>query len=273
MSKEFNRQANFYDSKYESNQVGLFGFPDLKIVDLKRDIHGQKILSVGGGTGADIKFLATTNEVYLLDGSIRAVEQARLHNIMAEVADVEAKLNFVDDSFDIVVLKDVLEHVYDPFNLLLEARRVLKDHGRIILSLPNHFYLPFRLRILFGGNLIWKSLLHDHKRDFEEWNYMHIRFFTWHGVKKMLKLASLKVDRAFWDFGTLAHYSDPEMYEYAFKLNNKKVTNKRQWLMYKVLFPAYKIFNFVLPKKLRGFIVGICPGLLCAGFYLKLKKI
>ncbi|MCX6785219.1 MAG: class I SAM-dependent methyltransferase [Candidatus Komeilibacteria bacterium] len=227
---------------------------------------------MGGGNSADLWFLAKSNEVYALDASSVGVEQAREHNIKAEFDNVEEALPFAADFFDIVVLKDILEHIYNPFELLQEAKRIVKPSGYIIISLPNHFYLPFRLKILFGQNLIWKTLMHNHKKDFAEWNYMHVRFFTWSGVKKMIKAAGLKITKTYWDFGTLAHYSDPLMYEYAFKANNKKITTRQQQLMYKVLLPAYKIFNLICPRAFRKWLVSLCPGLLCAGFYLRVEK-
>jgi SAM-dependent methyltransferase len=271
-SNAFKKQQSFYDAGYKDLGTTESGFPDLKIVDLDQNINGKRILSVGGGNGSDIWYLAEANEVYLLDSSAVAVKQANENKVQAKVFDVGEGLDFNGNFFDIVVLKDILEHIYDPLALLKEARRVLKNDGYIVVSLPNHFYLPFRLKILFGGNLIWKSLMHNHKKDFEEWNYMHIRFFTWAGVKKMFNSADLKIKKGYWDFGELAHYSDPDMYERAFKINNKKIENRRQWLFYKVFLPLYKIFNILFPKKIRAALVSFCPGLLCAGFYLKLFK-
>jgi len=271
MSSEYNEQQKFYDAGYQDVQLGDKGFPDLKIVGNVL-VTGKKILSIGGGNGADVLFLTTNNSVFLLDGSPVAVEQAKARGIDARVADVEKVLPFTDYFFDVVIVKDILEHIYNPISLLLEAKRIVKKDGYIILSLPNHFYFPFRLRIFFGGNMIWKSFMHNHKKNFEEWNYMHIRFFTWRGVKKMLKYTDLEIKKAYWDFGTLAHYSDPEMYHQAFIMNNKKIENRRQWFVYKFLFPLYKVFNLILPPRIRSLITGLAPGLLCAGFYLKIVK-
>jgi len=268
----FEQQSSFYDHGYGEQHMGDMGFPDLKIVDGNTSVSGKKILNIGGGNSADLWFLAGKNSVHVLDGSEVAVEQAAKRGLHAQVSDVSKRLPLEDGYFDIVVLKDILEHVYESMHLLKEAKRVTKKEGVIIISLPNHFYLPFRFRVLFGGNVIWKSLMHNHKLYFEEWNYMHIRFFTWTGVKKMLQTADLKIEKAYWDFGTLAHYSDPLMYENAFRMNNKKILSKRQWILYKLMLPGYKVFNIVFPKWIRAKIVSLAPGLLCAGFYLKVKK-
>jgi len=44
---------------------------------------------------------------------------------------------FPDDYFDVVTMWDVIEHLYDPFETLIEIRRVLKPGGKLIISTPN----------------------------------------------------------------------------------------------------------------------------------------
>jgi SAM-dependent methyltransferase len=51
------------------------------------------------------------------------------------VADAQA-LPFADASFDNIVLFDVLHHIEQPLRFLTEARRVLRDGGRIIMVEP-----------------------------------------------------------------------------------------------------------------------------------------
>ena len=263
-------QGETYDKQYENLVFDEQGLPDLKIVDFNEKLAGKKILSIGSGVGADLWYLTKRNDVNALDSSKVAVEMAKKHNIKANVADVSKKLPFKDKEFDVVVLKDILEHLLDPKFLLLEAKRILKSNGYIIISLPNHFWWWFRLRILFGNNLIWKSLQHDHSKDFEEWDYMHVRFFTWKGVKKLLKKTKLKIVKEYWDIGTWAHYSDPEMFYRVLK--NKKVKSTQAKIFLLVLYPIYQVVNFIFPKQLRAEFVKLKPGLLCAGFYLKVKK-
>ena len=63
-------------------------------------------------------------------------------------------LPFGDDSFDVVTALDVLEHLDNPHAALSELIRVARK--TVIVSLPNMYYIEFRLRFLAGGGLSGK---------------------------------------------------------------------------------------------------------------------
>jgi SAM-dependent methyltransferase len=255
-----------YDGAYagEGHSTGTF---DWKILD-GLDAKGLKILTLGGGDGADLWDAAAQHEVTLLDGSASGVESAQAHGIKAMLADLEQPLPFADEAFDVVVCKDLLEHLVSPIRLLQEIRRVLKKGGRFVVSVPNHFYLPFRLKMLFGGNMIWKTFFHDHTQRYDEWDYMHLRFFTYQGFDKFLALGGFKPQKRYLDFGTLAHYTDPEAFHLHMmaKFKDRPKTSKSKIYFYG-LRPAYRAFDFVLPRPARSALTAMAPGVLCAGFY------
>lgn len=240
---------------------------DWKILD-GLNTPGLKILSLGGGDGADLWHAAQDHEITVLDGSLSGVDSASRHGLKAMQVDLEKPLPFLDNSFDVVVCKDLLEHLVSPIALAREARRVLKPDGRFVVSVPNHFYLPFRARILFGGSLVWKSLFHDHTKLYREWDYMHLRFFTYRGFEEFLKLTGFVPTKRYFDFGTLAHYTDPEAFHrhLTAKYTNRPLTSKAKFYFYG-LRPAYRIFDVILPRRLRATVVSAAPSLLCAGFY------
>jgi SAM-dependent methyltransferase len=72
-----------------------------------------------------------------IDVSPEAVEAAKRHGREVLLADVDERLPFEDESFDGVVLKDVLEHVHDPVRLVRDSRRVLRPGGRVFASSPD----------------------------------------------------------------------------------------------------------------------------------------
>lgn len=50
--------------------------------------------------------------------------------------DLNGKLPFNDNSFDTIILSDVIEHLNNPLNTLCEVKRVIRNGGKIILNYP-----------------------------------------------------------------------------------------------------------------------------------------
>ena len=98
--------------------------------------NGINILDVGG---RDINpnqdrsyremFKNVVNEYYIAD----IQEGANVTHVMTG----EYELPFDDDSIDLVVSGQTLEHVKNPFRLTIEMARVLKPGGYIILIAPS----------------------------------------------------------------------------------------------------------------------------------------
>jgi SAM-dependent methyltransferase len=55
----------------------------------------------------------------------------------------KGKLPFDEGSFDSATVLDVLEHVYDQVELLVELNRVLKDGGRLVVTVPGRHLFSF----------------------------------------------------------------------------------------------------------------------------------
>ena len=68
--------------------------------------------------------------------------------------DVDSEdLPFDSESFDLVVLSEVMEHLRFPQKALREVARVLRPAGRLIGSVPNAFRLRNRLKFIIGKPL------------------------------------------------------------------------------------------------------------------------
>jgi SAM-dependent methyltransferase len=52
------------------------------------------------------------------------------------LCDLDAPLPLPGDSFDTVILSDVLEHLYDPRQVISEIRRLLRPGGKLLMSAP-----------------------------------------------------------------------------------------------------------------------------------------
>lgn len=248
-----------------------YGIPDRKIT-LGHATAGQRILSVGCGAGADIWYLAGNNFVAGLDFVASGLRVALRHGVAGVVGDLNLHpaLPFQDQSFDLVICKDILEHLLQPLAILEEVRRVLRLGGRVVISVPNHFQIAMRLRILLGCGIIYRSLIDGHNSIYDEWNYMHVRFFTYRGFRSFLKVAGFCAEKWFWDFGNLSHYHDPDMWmePQLWKLSHGKAISPRGRIGLYLIRPIWRLLNLVFPRWLRSAIVSLAPGLLCGVFYV-----
>jgi SAM-dependent methyltransferase len=258
MSKQ---QKEDYDRFFVEDKSLSIELPDYKITGDKKLVD-RNILVLGVGTGRDVRYLASKNEVWGVDISEKGLNIARKNSIKGLKQDVNKPLKGIPEKyFDIVVAKDILEHLEDPMGLMLQIKKLLKKRGFIVINIPNHFYLPMRLRILFGKNIIWKSFGHDHTILFDEWDYMHKSFFTWKGFNKFLDDAGFKVTKSYLDLGTLGYYDNPEWVE----IYIKEKYHSFYLHIYRI---TMGLFNIFLPVFIRRAIAEISPGLFCGSFYV-----
>lgn len=142
---------------------------------------GQNVLDIGCGDGlllgALIKKGVSASGV---DLSEEAVKKCKEKGFSSSVVDVSSEaLPFKDNTFDTVVMLDVLEHVYVPGDLLEEAKRVSRKY--IIIGVPNFSSLPARLQVAFG------RVPENNKP-----NKGHIYWFNYDVLMEMLRSHKLK---------------------------------------------------------------------------------
>lgn len=99
-------------------------------------------------------------------------------------ANADDALPFRDNSFDVVSGIAILEHIFDPYFLVEEIKRILKNEGIFILLVPNIAYIKHRIRLLFGrlpatsAFLNWKLA---------GWDGGHLHYFTKASIYKLLE--------------------------------------------------------------------------------------
>lgn len=112
----------------------------------------EKVLDVGGYRGELGDLLPNSIRYYVLDFDKKALEEARKKGAITR------KINFdqevikwpKEEPFDIVVATEVFEHLKDPARHLVEIKKLLKDDGILLVSLPNENMFYHRLVSLFG---------------------------------------------------------------------------------------------------------------------------
>jgi ubiquinone/menaquinone biosynthesis C-methylase UbiE len=178
---------------YDSVKVDLSPY-QVESINKIFDSHGKKVLDLGCGDGRIGAAFLKDHDIYGIDFSEKAVEEARKKGIKAQVGDVASGLPYGDGEFDIVLITHMLEHVFDPLGLLVEAKRVLKPGGSMLCFLPNGANFLNRLLFLFSGDFIdYTGRMNILNPAFPFTG--HIRIISPSLMKKMLTYLNMKVTR------------------------------------------------------------------------------
>jgi len=113
---------------------------------------GVLILDVGCGIGAYIeKFRELGAREFGVDADAEKLGEAHdQKNLVYLAAAASEALPFADESFHVVLLHEVIEHVSDDRATIWEAHRVLKRNGRVLVFAPNRWY-PFETHGAYLG--------------------------------------------------------------------------------------------------------------------------
>lgn len=109
-----------------------------------------KVLDIGCGDG-DYAYHLQKIGFDVLAGDMDANRFKYKDKVKFEKCNVTEKLPFGDNSFDFIVLAEVIEHLKNPYAVIKELNRILKQGGKLILSTPNILNLKSRVRFLVEG--------------------------------------------------------------------------------------------------------------------------
>lgn len=115
------------------------------------ETKGSKLLDIGCGSGEIGKHYSDLGfQVVGVDFSDVAIDLSKKLGLNAMVMDVDKGLEFDDNSFDIILAGDVMEHVFDPIYVISEINRVLKPNGSFYATIPHDVHWKVRIKTLFG---------------------------------------------------------------------------------------------------------------------------
>lgn len=135
-------ESDDYISHTDGNR-SLFemGYQFIKNIALKNKLNlinsfGEKgnILDIGAGTG---DFLVMANKSGWQTTGIEPSEKAKSIAIKKGVPFAGNTSDLAENSFDVITMWHVLEHVPDPKAQIKELKRLLKPNGTIVIAVPN----------------------------------------------------------------------------------------------------------------------------------------
>ena len=99
-----------------------------------------KILDIGSGEGGTSEVLSEDNFVTSFDmNKIRLLRQQNSFSDINLLCGSSSSLPFKNNSFDLIILQDVMEHLDNREKLINNIYNLLNDNGIIYLSTPNKF--------------------------------------------------------------------------------------------------------------------------------------
>lgn len=129
----------------------------------------EVVLDVGCSTGYFSTSLENDNTMVAIDIHLfeqwKTVKSRCLSFVLASAT----HLPFADNTFDKVVISELLEHVERPVSVLKEVQRVLKPNGLVVISSPNKGLLCLNLLL---DPAYWLFKRHRHFSFNELMNYL-----------------------------------------------------------------------------------------------------
>lgn len=152
-------------------------------------------------------------------------------------------LNTREQEFDYIIFADVLEHLYNPDKVLQACERVLKENGRIFVSIPN-----------ISHNSIIVNLINDQFKynSVGLLDNTHIKFFTYYSFIELVKSLGYEANNVFATYSEVGEneisskYDDVEL-DVQKALKNRALGRVYQYIFeigrHKEIEPNYEIKN------------------------------
>ncbi|NYZ75475.1 class I SAM-dependent methyltransferase [Candidatus Micrarchaeota archaeon] len=162
------------------------------------DVTNPKILDAGCGDGVMTRYLTSIRGAKITGLDYNELRLKRARKLLPAVRFVKGdllKMPFKTNSFDVVFLHHVLEHIKEDEKVLREIRRILRSGGYLLLGVPHEGGVIGRLRNNYVQPQIMKST-------------DHVQFYTPESLAaKIRSIKGFELERIEWIGGVLIpHY-------------------------------------------------------------------
>ncbi len=149
IKKRYAKSAMNYDEMSMNDKYNAYKIMSLWALENIGE-KKAKILDLGCGTGlSSIEFFKGGHRVIGVDISKEMLKKAEKYPFEKLICqDIEDSLDFKDNTFDVVMLIGVIEFIRSPLQLFKNIRKILKDEGIFLITvprkLPDSTKLPFK---------------------------------------------------------------------------------------------------------------------------------
>lgn len=223
-----------YDDFYQQHDAAwrMLGakYKAQHIINICRGYNFDTVLEVGAGDGSILKFLSETNfapafdAVEISNSGVEQIKAAGINNLRSVQEFDGYRLPFADDSFDLIILSHVLEHVEHERILLRELKRVAK---MFVLEVPLDYRYEVDRRI--------KHFL----------SYGHINIYTPTSLRYLLQTEGFDILKGF------TSMIEPEVTRFNTYINQQKNKNFISDIKITAEYALKKMLAAILGSKTR----------------------
>ena len=167
-----------------------------------------RLLDLGCGDGSFTERCAAElfishGQVYGIEAVPELVAQARARYMDARCYNLNSRIEFGDNKFDVVVASHIIEHLNDTDLFLSEIHRVLKPDGYLVIATPNLASFQSILYLLCGkqpsiaevSDRILVNTWSPRGHDVDRTGFAHRRIFTKGALVEMLQYYGFTLER------------------------------------------------------------------------------
>ncbi len=152
--------------------------------------QGKRVLEIGAGPGSITRLMRDASQcrvtaVEIDSEAIKILTPFCERVYQADLNDSAWPMVLQDDGhFEVVVVADVLEHLYDPWSSLKLMKELIGNGGYMVVSLPH------------AGHSALLACLLEEDFEYRDWGLLdrtHIRFFGMKNIQSLFEGAGLKI--------------------------------------------------------------------------------
>jgi len=147
-------------------------------------------------------------EMWGVDSDERLLNEAEQKGLKVRKADLNLRVPFEDDFFDVVLSNQVIEHLFYPVRFIKEIHRILRPNGYAVISTENLAswdnlvalllgYTPFSMEFDYGLRKIGNPFSPHEKESKTDYLHSHVRVFAWNGFIELAKLLKFRIETAY----------------------------------------------------------------------------
>jgi len=177
---------------YQDKKAEYFAQARTDLAALIQEFSKLKVLEIGAGSGATLKFLKAQNiaaeahgiELMSLSDSFQEDEAMDSFTI-GSIEDMSVDLP--ENYFDVIIFADVLEHLVDPWAVLEKVKKHLTPKGYVLVSIPNFREFATLYKVIVNADF-----------RYADWGVLdktHLRFFCKKNIQQLLEDGGFRIKK------------------------------------------------------------------------------